>query len=224
MNAVFDRQAVIIQLKADAAQLGIVLDDTQADALAEYLAQLARWNRTYNLTAIRDIEAMRVQHVVDCLAILPVLRERLPATATLLDVGSGGGLPGVVLAVMEPGWNVTCVDAVEKKMAFVRQVAGVLKLPNLKAVHTRIEALDIEPVDLVTSRAFASLEDFAALAGRHVRDGGTLAAMKGREPDEELAALLAHGEWHLASTHPLHVPNLDAQRCLLMFERGAALA
>ncbi|GAA5232852.1 16S rRNA (guanine(527)-N(7))-methyltransferase RsmG [Verticiella sediminum] len=217
-----ERTRVGARLLEDAQGLGLSLDRRQTDALVEYLAQLSRWNRTYNLTAIREVEAMRVQHILDCLAIVPLLRQLLPAQATLLDVGSGGGLPGVVLAVMEPGWVVTCVDAVEKKMAFVRQVSGVLRLPNLKAQHARVETLAIEPVDVVISRAFASLDDFAALAGRHVREDGTLAAMKGREPGDEITALLAHGEWRVAAIHPLLVPGLDAQRCLLLMERTHA--
>lgn len=221
MSDSLDRASIAKRLAQDAQRGGVPVTDTQADALTEYLAQMLRWNRTYNLTAIRDVESMRVQHVLDCLMVLPPLRDRLgDGPARLMDVGSGGGLPGVVLAIMQPHWQISCVDAVEKKTSFVRQVAGVLRLPNLQAVHARVETVPPAQCDVVVSRAFASLADFAALAGRHVRDGGTLAAMKGRAPDAELEELGAASGWQLQQTLPLVVPGLDAQRCLLLFGRG----
>jgi len=221
VNDELDRSALSARLATDAQRGGVPLTAAQADALTEYLAQMLRWNRTYNLTAIRDVEAMRVQHVLDCLMVLPALREQLgEGPASVMDVGSGGGLPGVVLAIMQPGWEIACVDAVEKKTSFVRQVAGVLRLPNLRATHARVETLVPAQCDVVISRAFASLADFATLAGRHVRDGGTLAAMKGRAPDAELAELGTASGWQLQHTLPLAVPGLDAQRCLLLFGRG----
>ncbi len=220
------------RLADDAARLGLTLDSQQIERLVEYLAQMLRWNRTYNLTAIREPEAMRIQHLVDSLSVIPALAERIAAdaapdanpvgpeqVANIMDVGSGGGLPGVVLAIAQPGWKVCCVDAVEKKTAFVRQMAGVLKLANLSASHTRVEQIAPAQCDVVISRAFASMEDFAALAGRHVRVGGTLAAMKGRQPDDELAAVLASGEWRLDAMHTLQVPGLDAQRCMAFLVR-----
>lgn len=220
------------RLADDAARLGLTLDSQQIERLVEYLAQMLRWNRTYNLTAIREPEAMRIQHLVDSLSVIPALAERIAAdaapdanpvgpeqVANIMDVGSGGGLPGVVLAIAQPGWKVCCVDAVEKKTAFVRQMAGVLKLANLSASHTRVEQIAPAQCDVVISRAFASMEDFAALAGRHVRVGGTLAAMKGRQPDDELAAVLASGEWRPDAMHTLQVPGLDAQRCMAFLVR-----
>lgn len=239
MSVLPEREEFVRRLSADITRIGPALDARQVEALVEYLAQMLRWNRTYNLTAIRDPEAMRVQHLVDSLSVLPLLGDRIAAaaastaaasaaaanpvgqeqTASIMDVGSGGGLPGVVLAIAQPGWKICCVDAVEKKTAFVRQMAGVLKLPNLAAVHARVEQMPPADCDLVISRAFASMEDFAALAGRHVRVGGTLAAMKGRQPDEELAAVLAVGEWRLDALHTLEVPGLDAQRCMAFMTR-----
>lgn len=142
------------------------------------------------------------------------------ARVKLFDVGSGGGLPGVVLAIMRAHWDVTCVDAVEKKTAFVRQMAGALGLPNLQAAHTRIEQLEPAQCDVVISRAFASLQDFAKLAGRHVREGGTLVAMKGKVPDDEIQALQQHGHWTVERIEPLVVPALDAQRCLIWMRRS----
>lgn len=221
MSDAFDQTSLAARLSQDAQQGGVPLSAEQAQSLTEYLAQMMRWNRTYNLTAIRDAESMRVQHLLDCLVVLPALRQRLgEASARLMDVGSGGGLPGVVLAIMQPTWEITCVDAVEKKTAFVRQIASVLRLPNLRAVHARVETIEPAQCDVVVSRAFASLADFAALAGRHVRDGGTLAAMKGRAPDDELVQLGSASGWKLQQSLSLAVPGLDAQRCLLMFERG----
>lgn len=226
MTQQIDRPGLSQRLTKDAASLGLSLDSAQIEALVEYLAQMMRWNRTYNLTAIRDPEAMRIQHLVDSLSVIPAVAQRVQddsaganavgpgQTASIMDVGSGGGLPGVVLAIAQPGWQIRCVDAVEKKTAFVRQMAGVLRLPNLSASHARVETLEPAQCDIVISRAFASIDDFAALAGRHVRVGGTLAAMKGRQPDEEIAAVLASGKWRLDAVQPLQVPGLDAQRCI----------
>lgn len=225
----FDRISFARALAADAASIGLELDTPRLDGLLGYLEQMLRWNRTYNLTAIRDPEAMRVQHLLDSMAVIPALRSQLaqqrPESTTaidpihIMDVGSGGGLPGVVLAIVHPEWRICCVDAVEKKTAFVRQVAGVLGLANLTALHARVEELEPVGCDLVISRAFASLDDFAALAGRHVRDGGTLAAMKGKQPDEELAVLLARGVWMLHHLQSIDVPGLDAQRCIAFLTR-----
>src|SRR5690606_18650826 len=127
---------------------------------------------TYNLTALRDPEQMLIQHVFDSLAVLPhvidILYKNTVENALIVDVGSGAGLPGVIMAIMQPGWSVHCIDAVEKKMAFVRQMSGALHLPNLQAVHQRVETIAPYQADVVVSRAFASLSDFASLAGRHV--------------------------------------------------------
>lgn len=214
-------QTQLAQQLAEAAQ-GLELDlppERQA-LLLDYLAQMQRWNRTYNLTAIRDAEQMLVQHIADSLAVVEPLRRVLGDRddAIIVDVGSGAGLPGVVLAVVCPQWTIHCVDAVEKKMAFVRQMSGALGLANLRAVHGRVEAMPSLQADVVVSRAFASLLDFATLAGRHVRPGGMLAAMKGRHPEEEITALQSEGSWKVQSIQPLQVPKLNAQRCLVWLE------
>ena len=196
---------------------------TQQAALLEYLSQLMRWNKTYNLTAIRDPDQALVHHIFDSLSLVAPLSRVLSLnpteTPTIVDVGSGGGLPGVILAIMLPSVRVTCVDAVEKKTMFVRQMAGVLALQNLSAQHARIETLEPLQRTLVTSRAFASLRDFAQLAGPHVREGGYLVAMKGREPTEELNALQAHTAWSAQAIEPLTVPELEGQRCLVWMQR-----
>jgi 16S rRNA (guanine527-N7)-methyltransferase len=199
-------------IAALAANLGLALTPEQQVQLRGYLDLLQRWNTTYNLTAVREPQAMFTQHLADCLALLPALG-RHGASGRLLDVGSGGGLPGVVIACASPAWDVTCVDAVAKKAAFVRQVAGALALPNLHASHARVEALKAEPFQVITSRAFASLADFVALTRSHLAPAGVWLAMKGRVPDEEIAALPAQID--VFHVEQLAVPGLDAQRCLV---------
>jgi len=203
--------------------LRLTTQPAQQAALLEYLSQLLRWNKTYNLTAIRDPDQALVQHIFDSLSLVPPMSRALalhPSEASsIVDVGSGGGLPGVILAIMLPHVKVTCVDAVEKKAMFVRQMAGVLALPNLSAQHARIETIEPFQSSIVTSRAFASLQDFAQLSGKHVREGGYLLAMKGREPTEELTALHAHTAWAAQTIEPLTVPELEGQRCLVWMQR-----
>lgn len=200
-------------IAALAAQLGVELGVAQQDQLLRYLQLLQRWNATYNLTAVRDPAAMLTQHLADCLAVLPALARRVDTGGRLLDVGSGGGLPGVVIACALPAWDVTTVDAVAKKAAFVRQVAGALALPNLHAAHARVESLRAEPFQLITSRAFASLADFVQLTRMHLAPRGLWMAMKGRVPDDEIAAL--PGDIDVFHVEQLAVPGLDAQRCLV---------
>jgi 16S rRNA (guanine527-N7)-methyltransferase len=201
-----------------AQQLGVELSDEQAQALQQHLALLQHWNTAYNLTAVRDPAAMLNQHLADCLAIVPALRRWQARSQTadatrILDVGSGGGLPGVVLAVVFSHWQVTCVDTVGKKAAFVRQVAGALGLPNLHAMHGRVESLRAAPFQLITSRAFASLADFVRLSRHALAPGGVWAAMKGQVPDDEIAALPADVE--VFHVEQIQVPGLDAQRCVV---------
>jgi len=211
------------RLRAAATELGLTLGDAQREQLREFLAQMQRWNRTYNLTALRDPGQMLVQHVFDSLAVVAPLAQELDGIAAprLLDVGSGGGVPGVVLAIVRPDWQVVCVDAVEKKTAFVRQMAAVLRLANLTAQHARVEALPPQHCNAVISRAFASLTDFAALAGRHASEAAPLVAMKGQRPDEEIRVLAAdaNNDWRVAEIQTLSVPELDAQRCMVWLRR-----
>jgi 16S rRNA (guanine527-N7)-methyltransferase len=188
----------------------------QLAALSAYLDLLQRWNSTYNLTAVRERSAMRSQHLADCLAVVaPLQRHR--AQGRLLDVGSGGGLPGVVFAALLPQMDVTCVDAVGKKVAFVRQVAGALQLPNLHAAHARVESLALPAFNVITSRAFATLELFVRLTERHLAADGVWLAMKGRMPEEEMAALPPAVE--VFHVEQLAVPTLDSQRCLVWMRR-----
>ena len=202
-----------------AAELGLALSAQQAEALASYLDLLQRWNSTYNLTAVRDPAAMRVQHLADCLAVIPALQRQM-SSGRLMDVGSGGGLPGVVIALMMPGVEVECVDTVAKKVAFVRQVAGALKLRNLRAIHARVETLQAPRFDLITSRAFASLADFTRLTRAALVPGGVWMAMKGRLPADEIAQLPP--EIEVFHVEQLSVPGLGAQRCLVWMRPAPA--
>jgi 16S rRNA (guanine527-N7)-methyltransferase len=187
--------------------------------LERYLNLLVKWNAAYNLTAVRDPAQMRTQHLADCLAAVAPLRRELSGAgaARILDVGSGGGLPGVVLAIAEPTWDVTCVDAVGKKAAFIRQVAGELALTNLHTEHARIETLRAMPFDVIIARAFASLADLTQLTRHVLAARGLWMAMKGKRPGDEIAALPPDvTAFHV---EPLDVPGLVAERCLVWMRR-----
>jgi 16S rRNA (guanine527-N7)-methyltransferase len=192
-------------------------------ALLAYLDLIGRWNRVYNLTAIRDPHEMLGQHLLDCLAVVTPLSQATaarPAGAAplrVLDVGSGAGLPGVVLAICRPDWQVTCVDTVAKKASFIRQVGAELGLPNLTATHQRVEAMTEPAFDLVTSRAFASLQDFIELTRSRLAPQGQWAAMKAKLSEDERAAVPA--DVLLARVEPLVVPGLKAERCIVWLQR-----
>ncbi|PWF21294.1 16S rRNA (guanine(527)-N(7))-methyltransferase RsmG [Corticimicrobacter populi] len=216
----FSEVQALPRLKKACQSLGVTLDDSQYASLLDYLALLHRWNRTYNLTAIRDVDKMLVQHLFDSLSVVPTFQAELVSreTSVVLDIGSGAGLPGVVISIVMPNIQVICVDAVEKKTAFIQHAASMLKLGNLKAVHGRIEAIEKVNCDIAVSRAFSSLDDFVSLAGRHVKVGGSILAMKGKLPDDEIAAM-QQTAWKITSIDSLQVPELDAQRCLVHFRR-----
>lgn len=212
-------------LIAGAEALGCPLDDTQADRLLGYLDLLARWNKVYNLTALRDPAQMLTHHLLDSLAVIAPMRRHLAGVdsrvrgndggggSSVLDVGSGGGLPGVVIAATQPNITVTCVDTVQKKVTFVRQVAAELRLPNLQARHTRVEAITDTQWPLITARAFASLPDIVTLTRPLLAPGGVWMAMKGQHPADEIAALPADVE--VFHVEPLQVPGLNAERCIV---------
>jgi 16S rRNA (guanine527-N7)-methyltransferase len=202
--------------------LDVPLSDAQCQALLDYLVLLQKWNEVYNLTAVRRPAEMLTHHLLDSLAVLPPLRRHLAGRAArILDVGSGGGLPGVVLAILEPHLEVTCVDTVGKKAIFIRQVGVELKLPNLGAVHARVEDLRLPPFDVVTSRAFASLADFTRLTRHLVGEQGVWMAMKGKAPGDEITALPA--DWSVFHVEQLTVPGLDAERCLVWLRKSPPL-
>lgn len=207
-------------LAGAAAELGLALNEKQLDQLLDYLALIQKWNKVYNLTAVREPQAMLTQHLVDSLSLIPALRRHAKGQALrMMDVGSGGGLPGVVVAICDPSIDVTCVDAVAKKATFIKQVAAEIGLPNLHGEHSRVEALDTAPFDLITSRAFASLLDFTTLTRQHLKSDAIWLAMKGQHPAEELAALPS--DLDVFHVEQLQVPGLDAQRCLIWIKPRA---
>ncbi|MBK6005557.1 16S rRNA (guanine(527)-N(7))-methyltransferase RsmG [Ramlibacter ginsenosidimutans] len=214
MSAASDPSA---RLVAAAAALGIELGVRQQEQLLAYLELIAKWNKVYNLTAVRDPDEMLVQHLFDSLAAVPALRRQTGGRAVrLLDVGSGAGLPGVVIAVCCPEIHVDCVDTVGKKAAFIQQVAVQLRLPNLRGLHDRVEQL-AGPYEVVSSRAFASLADFVTWSEGALAAGGVWLAMKGKRPDAELAALPPAAEaFHVEQ---LIVPELSAERCIVWMRR-----
>jgi 16S rRNA (guanine527-N7)-methyltransferase len=205
-------------------QLGIAVSDAQRQKLLDYVALLGKWNAVYNLTAIRDPRQMLIQHILDSLAIIPFITRRTgPQSA--LDVGSGGGLPGIVMAIVLPDWQVTLNDIVHKKTAFQSQAKLQLGLDNLSVVTGRVE--NIRPgvevpslFDVIVSRAFAELSDFVTLARHLVADNGRIWAMKGIRPDAEIARLPANTK--VCCIERLRVPMLDAERHLIEIEIGAA--
>lgn len=204
-------------LREGVTALDLALDEAQCGKLLAFLDLLQKWNRVYNLTAVRDPMQMLRHHLLDCLAAIAplqrVLRARGPALgARLLDVGSGGGLPGVVIAIGCPDIAVSCIDAVAKKAAFIRQAAVSLGLGNLQAVHGRVEQLP-GPFDVVCSRAFASLPDFVGCTSQLLSPGGCWMAMKGQHPADEIAALPDTAR--VFHVEQLQVPGLDAQRCIV---------
>ncbi len=239
------------QLEAAAAALGLTLTAVQIDNLFAYLDLIQKWNKVYNLTSVRDPADMLSLHLIDSLAILAPMNRQLGLTAKLegicapqpnqpnqpkevkrlLDVGSGAGLPGVVVAICCPDIAVTCVDTVAKKAAFINQVAVTLRLKNLKAVHARVENLasQDEPgrggekgggFDIICCRAFSSLADFTALSKDLLNEQGIWLAMKARHPADEIAQLPPNIK--MFHVEPLDVPGLQAERCLVWMRKTEA--
>ena len=219
-------------LAEGATQLGCPLAPLQLAQLRSYRGLLQRASRVHNLTAIHDEAAIDALHLLDSLALVPAIDRYLAAAnetestpqpdahpPTILDVGSGAGLPGVVVAIARPHWRVACLDAVAKKMRFVQQVAIELGLTNLDAVHARAEQAPAVGAEIVVSRAFASLADFVGATRRHLRPGGVWVAMKGRAPAGEIAALPP--DVAVFHVEPLRVPGLDAERCLVWMRQAA---
>lgn len=204
-------------LESGLSELG--LDPALAAPLLDYLALLARWNATYNLTAIRDPHEMLVKHLLDSLAIAPFVR----GVATLADLGTGPGLPGIPLAIATPALAVTLVESNGKKARFLREAVRRLALGNASVVEARIEALQpAPPFDAITARALASLADILRLGGHLLAPNGRLLAMKGADFDAEIATL-PEG-WRVRTIHPLRVPGLNGQRHLVEIGRAGVAA
>ena len=200
------------ELAEGIAQIGFPVPPEAHGRLLDYLTLLHKWNRTYNLTAVRETPKMVTHLVLDSLIIAPYV-----TTSTLLDVGSGAGLPGIPLALALPGTEVTLLEASQKKAAFLRQAKAEMKLDNVSVVCERVEAWNAgRTFGMVISRALSDLAEFVALAGRHVAPGGRLAAMKGVYPHAEISQLPPG--WRLQEALALVVPGLQAQRHLLLLE------
>ena len=210
-------------LQAGLQQLQLDLDARQVDLLLDYLGLLQKWNKVYNLTAVRDPAEMMTHHLLDSLAAIgPLLAQTQGRALPLLDVGSGGGLPGVVIAIVCPQIQVTCVDTVAKKAAFIQQAATTLKLANLRGLHARVESLNAlsgPGYDVVCSRAFASLVDFINWSRNALNADGVWMAMKGKHPADEIAALPA--DVQVFHVEQLQVPGLDAERCIVWMRPAA---
>ena len=209
-------------LRAGLRVLALDLSDTQIHQLLDYQDLIGKWTKVYNLTAVRDPAEMLTHHLLDSLAAIAPLKRHLQQAgleqgSTLLDVGSGAGLPGVVIAMCCPAVAVTCVDTVAKKAAFIKQAALALKLPNLAGLHARVESID-KPFDVICSRAFASLHDFTQWSDSALAAKGVWMAMKGKHPVDELAALPATVK--IFHVEQLKVPELEAERCVVWMCRA----
>ena len=209
-------------LDAGLEALALDLSHAQRQGLLDYLALLQKWNQVYNLTAVRDPQAMLSHHLLDCLAVVAPLRAQLASTAVtapirLLDVGSGAGLPGLVLAICLPQLQVDCVDTVAKKSSFIQQAALSLGLANLRGLHARVESL-AAAYQVVSARAFSSLPDLVTGSDKALLPDGLWMAMKGKTPDEEIQALPTQVQ--VFHVEPLQVPGLDAQRCIVWMRRA----
>ena len=210
-------------LRAGLHSLNLALNDQQVSQILDYQALIGKWTKVYNLTAVRDPAEMLTHHLLDSLAVIAPLQRYLSQAGLsqgcrLLDVGSGAGLPGVIIAICCPTVSVTCVDTVAKKAAFIKQAALALKLPKLIGLHARVESID-ESFDVICSRAFASLNDFTQWSTAALAPTGVWMAMKGKQPADELA-LLPEGVT-VFHVEQLNVPGLDAERCVLWMRKKA---
>lgn len=211
----FDRVALTQTLADGARRLQLALTDAQLGILIDYLALLSKWNAIYNLTAVRDPAQMVTQHLLDSLAAVPAFA----GARHVLDVGAGGGLPGIVLAIACPEMQVSMIDTVHKKTAFLTQVKAELGLQNVSVHTARVEQLQTpQKFDVITSRAFAELRDFIDWSAHLLEKGGRFIAMKGVFPAEEIAGLPAG--WKVVNVQALQVPGLDAERHLVLIEEG----
>ena len=211
--------APIDTLRKGAAAMGVTLSERQGEQLLAYGSLMLKWNKVYNLTALRDPASVLTHHLLDSLAAISPLQREWAGKGKLLDVGSGGGLPGVVIAIMRPDIDVSCLDAVAKKAAFVQQVAAELELPNLRGLHARVESL-AGSYDVISSRAFASLPDFFNGSMHLMAPCAVWLAMKGKVPSDELAALpKGVAVFHVEQ---LTVPGLDAERCIVWARKESA--
>lgn len=218
MRGGFDRAALAQVLAAGVAKLGLDLSGAQQAQLMDYLALMAKWNSVYNLTSLRDPMQMVTHHLLDSLAAVPAFA----GARNVLDVGAGGGLPGIVLAIAAPGMKVSLIDTVHKKTAFLTQVKAELGLSNVTVYTGKVQELQApQKFDVITSRAFADLSDFVNWSGQLLAGGGRFIALKGVAPEDERQRLPA--PWKATEVRPLQVPGLGAERHLVFIERAGTI-
>ena len=199
--------------------LGLNLSEQNIADLELFLQEMGRWNQVHNLTAIEgEMDSVRL-HLIDSIAVLPVLREFLKGPNPIIaDLGSGGGLPAIPIAIVEPEWRLTLIEAVRKKTAFLQHVRGKLKLKNIQVLSERVEDVAVQQqgqFDAVISRAFTNLARFLELSLPFLKPGGLVFAMKGKRADEEMQDV-SMNDWRLLADEPLHIPNLSVERRLLV--------
>jgi 16S rRNA (guanine527-N7)-methyltransferase len=210
----FDRAALAEVLKKGVAELALELSAAQQEQLLDYLALLNKWNNVYNLTSVRDPMQMMTLHLLDSLAAVPAFAD----AQNVLDVGAGGGLPGVVLAISKPDMKLSMIDTVHKKTAFLTQVKAELGLANVTVYTKKVQELEVkQPFDVITSRAFADLSDFVNWSGHLLAEGGRFIALKGTAPQDERERLPE--PWKVERLQALKVPGLDAERHLVFINR-----
>jgi len=219
---------IVQELSLGIESLSLNVAEPQQRQLLSYMTLIQKWNKVYNLTALRQAQEILTHHLLDSLSAVSPLLGHIAKTKgdanagiELLDVGSGGGLPGVVIAICCPNIRVTCVDTVSKKAAFVQQVAASLRLSNLRGVHARVESLT-GPYDVICSRAFASLPDFVSWSAAALSDGGVWMAMKGKLPEAEMAGLPSFAQ--VFHVEQLQVPGLEADRCMVWMKKPTTLS
>ena len=211
----FDRSALAAVLEEGIVAMQLDVSPAQREKLMDYLALMFKWNSVYNLTSLRDPMQMVTHHLLDSLAAVPAFAQ----AHNVLDVGSGGGLPGIVLAIVRPDMKVSMIDTVHKKTAFLTQVKAELGLSNVTVYTARVEQLQVsDKFDVITSRAFADLSDFVNWSSHLLADGGRYIALKGVAPKDEQERLPA--EWKVTAVEPLQVPRLGAERHLVHIERS----
>jgi 16S rRNA (guanine527-N7)-methyltransferase len=213
----FDRSALAQVLAEGIAEMRLDVSPAQQNQLMDYLGLMFKWNAVYNLTSLRDPMQMVTHHLLDSLAAVPAFLD----AKNVLDVGSGGGLPGIVLAIVRPDVKISMIDTVHKKTAFLTQVKAELNLSNVTVYTMRVEQLQVsDKFDVITSRAFADLSDFVNWSSHLLAEGGRYIALKGVAPKEEQERVPA--EWKVAKVEPLQVPRLGAERHLVFIEKSAA--
>lgn len=219
-----DKFAVYRSKLQDACQFyGLNVSRETEDSVMMYMEELLKWNKTYNLTALKTLDDVFVQHILDSLSVVPEIEKCAGTDSfTLVDVGSGAGLPGIVLALWFPNAKVICVDSVNKKMTFVQYVAGKIGCKNVQAIHSRIEEIPPLNADIVISRAFASITDFVRLSSLHCKAGGHICAMKSVQVQEDIEEFSkSTKDWFVREVKTLQIPELDVTRNLVVIDRKA---